>query len=156
MLKMPRKDFIVVVGKPRRKPAKGLKLRVAKSKPKSVSKLMKEADRLMSLFVRQKYADVNGNVKCYTCPYVAHWKKMQNGHLVSRFYKETRYDERNCRPQCYTCNMFRNGMVPHFAAKLQQELGKGIVEELYELARHSRIYTSEFFEGKIAYYKSLL
>src|SRR3990167_4502451 len=104
-----------------------------KPKEKSISKLMKEADRLMSLSVRQKYANQDGNVKCYTCPYINHWKKMQNGHLVSRFYKETRYDERNCRPQCYTCNMWRNGMTPHFAAKLQKELGTGIVEQLYEI-----------------------
>jgi len=80
------------------------KQRASRGKEKSISKLMHEADRLMSLFIRQKYADKDGNVTCYTCPYTAHWKKMQNGHLVSRFYKETRYDERNCRPQDEYCN----------------------------------------------------
>lgn len=97
--------------------------------------LRKKADKIFSQYIRQKYADAEGNVKCYTCPYVNHWKKLQNGHLVSRYYTATRYDERNCRPQCYTCNMWRNGMTPHFAANLQAELGDGIVEELYKLAR---------------------
>ena len=123
---------------------------------KSISKLMKEADGFMSLYVRQKYADKEGNVRCFTCPYIARWKKMQNGHLVSRFYKETRYDQRNCRPQCYTCNMWRNGMTPHFAARLQQELGVGIVEELYEKARHTKVYTRDFYIAVINEYASLL
>jgi len=127
-----------------------------KRKEKSISKLMKEADRNMSLYVRQKYADKEGNVQCFTCPYTAHWKKMQNGHFVSRFYKETRYDQRNCRPQCYTCNMWRNGMTPHFAAKLQQELGAGIVEELYEKARQTKTYTRDFYIAAINEYSSLL
>ena len=122
----------IVTRAPRRRAKKAIG---RKNKPRTSTWLKKEADRLMSLFVRQKYADRDGLVKCYTCPYQAHWKKMQNGHLVSRYYLATRYDERNCRPQCYTCNMWRNGMTPHFAAKLQEELGQGIVEELYEKAR---------------------
>lgn len=106
-----------------------------KVKSKTITWYKKEADRVFSLFLRQKYADQEGMVSCYTCGYKAHWKKLQNGHLVSRYYLATRYDERNCRPQCYTCNMWRNGMIPHFAAKLQEELGQGIVEELYKAAR---------------------
>jgi hypothetical protein len=45
--------------------------------------------------------------------------------------------------------MWRNGMTPHFAANLQFELGKGIVETLYEKARHTQVYTREFYEEKI-------
>lgn len=132
-----------------------LKRRKKASKVVSVSKLKKETDRLMSLYVRQNSADKDGNVTCYTCPYIAHWKKMQNGHLVSRYYMETRYDLRNCRAQCYTCNMWRNGMTPHFAANLQKELGSGIVEELYERARQTKVYSKDFYEEKINYFKSL-
>lgn len=106
-----------------------------KVKLPSLTKQKKEADMVFSLHIRQKYADADGIVQCYTCPFKAHWKKMQNGHLVSRFYLATRYDERNCRPQCITCNMWRNGRVPEFALKLQEELGAGIVEELYSVAR---------------------
>lgn len=118
--------------RPRKPRKKGVR---KKTKAKTVSWYKREADRLFSLFIRQKWAGADGNVTCYTCSYRNHWKKMQNGHLVSRYYLATRYDERNCRPQCYTCNMFRNGMTPHFAANLQKELGPGIVEELYAQAR---------------------
>lgn len=122
--------------------------------PPTVTKLKKEADRLMSLYVRQSHADENGIVTCYTCPYRNHWKKLQNGHLVSRYYLSTRYDERNCRPQCFTCNMYRNGMTPHFAENLTKELGEGIVEELYSQAR--QIAKNFNYQEVIDYYKAQL
>lgn len=144
-----------------RKPRKAIKrswkkkrASTGKIKPRGISKLKKEADRVFSLFVRQRFSDNAGEVSCYTCPFRAHWKKLQNGHLVSRYYLATRYDERNCRPQCITCNVWRNGMTPHFAAKLQEELGAGIVEELYKLARELR--KNFDYQGIIDKYKALL
>lgn len=122
-----------------------------KKKPPSLTKLKKEADRVFSLHIRQKYANKEGIVKCYTCSYVGHWKKMQNGHLVSRFYLATRYDPRNCRPQCITCNIWRNGRTPEFALNLQKELGPGIVEDLYAEAR---VLTKNFdYQAVIDLYK---
>lgn len=122
---------------------KGRRSSKVKSKPKkrlkpkkqSLTLLKKKADAIFSVYVRTKYANKEGIIDCYTCPFRGEIKKMQNGHLVSRFYLATRYDERNCRPQCITCNVWRNGRVPEFAAKLQKELGAGIVDELYEKAR---------------------
>lgn len=110
---------------------------------------MKEADALFSIKVRTEEADKDGICTCYTCGYRAPIKKMQNGHLVSRYYKATRWDRRNCRVQCITCNMWRNGMTPHFAAKLKQELGEGIVDELYEKARQPMKLTREFLTNLI-------
>ncbi len=104
--------------------------------------------------LRLKHADSLGNVKCYTCDYQNHWKKIQNGHLVSRYYLNTRFDERNCRPQCYTCNMFRNGMIPDFSQRLEQELGEGITKELY---RDANKLVHDFpYEVKIKEYKEKL
>ena len=119
-------------------------------KPPTVTKLKKKLDGIFSQYIRLKYS-VNGNCICYTCGYVNHWKKLQNGHLVSRFYLSTRYDERNCRPQCYTCNMFRNGMIPDFSRRLEDELGEGITKELYKLANNI---TKDFpYEAKIKEYQ---
>jgi hypothetical protein len=111
--------------------------KVSKKKVKkpSLTSEKKKLDAIFSQYIRQKYADENGNCRCYTCGYVNHWKKLQNGHMVSRYYLATRYDERNCRPQCYTCNMFRNGMIPDFSQRLEIELGEGITKELYKKAR---------------------
>lgn len=75
-------------------------------KPKTVSRLVKELDALFSRFIRLSFVDNEGNVKCYTCSYKAPLKKMQAGHFVSRFYKETRWNEDNVRPQCLTEDSF--------------------------------------------------
>ena len=105
-------------------------------KPLTPAKLKKKLDAIFSQYVRMKYANPStGDVRCYTCGYTAHWKKLQNGHLVSRYYLATRFDERNCRPQCFTCNMYRNGMIPDFSRNLEEELGDGITKELYKLAQ---------------------
>lgn len=125
-----------------------------KIKVKTSSQLKKELDTIFSRYIRQKYADSNGYETCYTCPYREHWKKLQNGHLVSRYFLATRFDERNCRPQCFTCNMYRNGMVPVFSERLEQELGEGITAELYREAR--KIVKDYPYQSLIEKYKVLL
>lgn len=102
-----------------------------KKKEWTTSRWKKELDSVFSKYIRLKY----DKEKCYTCHYIAPWKKLQCGHLVSRYYLATRFDERNCRPQCITCNIYRNGMVPDFSKRLEQELGEGITKTLYEEAR---------------------
>lgn len=88
------------------------------------SKLIKEADRLWSLKVRQGAADAEGTVNCYTCSYKAHWKKMQNGHYITRSAKYTRWDPDNQRPQCFVCNMRNQGMSHLFRENLVKEIGE--------------------------------
>lgn len=124
-----------------------------KPKNPTVSKLKKTLDKVFSEYVRRKYV-VNGYVACYTCGRTMTWKQIQNGHLVSRYHLSTRFDERNCRPQCVVCNLWRHGMTPVFADNLERELGAGIVAELYALARKPEI---DFpYQEKIAYYKEKL
>ena len=125
-------------------------------KPLSITKLKKKLDNVFSQYIRQKYANHAGDVRCYTCGYTDHWKKLQNGHLVSRYYLNTRFDERNCRPQCYTCNMFRNGMIPDFSQRLEIELGEGITKELYKEANKIVKWSENDYKTKIEYYKKLI
>lgn len=123
-----------------------------KKKPLTSAKLKKKLDTIFSRYVRMSHANrLNGNVICYTCGYVSHWKKMQNGHMVSRYYLNTRFDERNCRPQCFTCNMYRNGMIPDFSQRLERELGEGITKELFKEA-NKIVFDFPYLE-KIKHYK---
>lgn len=72
-------------------------------KQRKLSFLKKEADKWFSLYIRLKYADWKGYVKCYTCGHTSHYKKgMQCGHFASRRFMNTRFDEENCRVQCLT------------------------------------------------------
>ena len=121
-------------------------------KPKTKTWYKKKLDQVFSRFIRQKYADNFGDVRCYTCPKKAPVAEMQNGHFVPRQYLTLRWDERNCRPQCYACNMLYNGQPSAFAARLESE-EPGIVGELERIRKAIRQWTIQELEEKIAYYK---
>tara|TARA_R100000329_G_C7589241_1_gene208981 strand:+ start:133 stop:573 length:441 start_codon:yes stop_codon:yes gene_type:complete len=94
--------------------------------------LIKRLDKIFSEYIRLKHADKNGIVKCYTCNKKAYWKGegMQNGHFISRKSRILRWDERNCRIQCYSCNVMRYGESYIFGVKLNAEYGYNIADEL--------------------------
>ena len=94
--------------------------------------LVKKLDAIFSEYIRRKYADKNGFVKCYTCNKKAYWKGegMQNGHFISRSSRILRWREDNCRPQCYACNCMRYGQAYIFGANLNKEFGFNKAEEL--------------------------
>ena len=94
--------------------------------------LIKRLDKIFSEYIRLKHADKKGMVKCYTCNKKAYWKGegMQNGHFISRRSRILRWDERNCRIQCYSCNVMRYGESYIFGIKLNKEYGYDISEEL--------------------------
>jgi hypothetical protein len=98
-------------------------------KKPSRSKLVKKLDEVFSVFIRKKYADSNGLVKCFTCSKVAHWKEMQCGHFQSRRHYATRWDEGNTRPQCVGCNLFKQGEQYTFGINLDKE-GVGFAESM--------------------------
>lgn len=97
-----------------------------KAKKPIRSKLIKNLDVIFSQYIRLKYADNNGMVKCFTCEKVGHWKNggIQCGHFRSRRFYATRFDENNCRPQCVRCNMFDSGRSYEFALNLGEQLAK--------------------------------
>jgi hypothetical protein len=96
-----------------------------------LSGLIEDADAIFSRYIRLKYANANGIVKCFTCDTKKHWTLMQNGHFVKRGHLRFRLDERNCRPQCTTCNELNGGMIAVFRENLDKE-SPGVSEYLYD------------------------
>lgn len=136
------------------KPSKGIKQRVPKKKERSQAKLKKDFDAIFSQFIRRKYANAEGMVKCYTCSTVKHWKEIQNGHWIPRNNLATRFSEDNCRPQCVACNMFQKGMPDVFAVNLIKE-GVDIValqQTRYSIFKIDR----QWYLDKIAHYSQIL
>lgn len=128
--------------KPARIASKGKKRAV---RAISISKLMKEADRLFSLKVRQtrpydEYEDFVsvGLNRCYTCRRVFSIKKLHCGHYLSRFYKSARWDKDNCRPQCMMCNLWKRGDPITFRQNLIREIGEKRVKAV-EAKRNEHI-----------------
>ena len=134
------------------KPSKGTKQRVPKKKERTQAKLKKDFDALFSRYIRQKYANEEGMVKCYTCSTIKHWKEIQNGHWIPRNNLATRFSEDNCRPQCVACNMFQKGMPDVFAVNLIKE-GVDIVAlqqtrySIFKIDRHWYIAQIEKYQA---------
>ena len=99
-------------------------------KKESVKQLQNDLDDVFSTYIRQKGMDEKGFNFCYTCGKHDHWKKLQNGHYISRKYNGTRWEENNCRPQCVKCNIFSEGNKPAFARKFLKEFGESYLDEL--------------------------
>jgi 5-methylcytosine-specific restriction endonuclease McrA len=77
-----------VVPKVKRKKVKRVKL-------PSTRKLIRECDRLFSLFIRQR------DKSCVLCGSTTN---LTNGHLIKRGKKSVRWDEMNCNCLCMGCN----------------------------------------------------
>jgi len=87
--------------------------------PKKASRktLVKKLDTIFSIYIRRKNS-VNEIAQCITCGKKDHWKKMQNGHFMSRKHYATRWDEDNVEVQCMGCNVYRYGEQYLFAKHL--------------------------------------
>ena len=62
---------------------------------------------------------------------------MQNGHFISRASRILRWEEDNCRPQCYGCNCMRYGQQYVFAQNLNKEFGYDKADELLQKSRQT-------------------
>lgn len=125
------------------------------TKYKSKSTAMKGADKWFSRYIRNKYADFNGQVRCITCKTKKHWKDLDAGHFVSRGYRALRYDERNVFPQCKKCNM-QGGESDDYALFLKEEFGDGIIKELNKAKREYKTWTKKDYEEIARIYKEKL
>jgi hypothetical protein len=125
-------------------------------KPKTQAQLKKDLDAVFSIYIRQKYANDLGDVECYTCFKMFPIKKIQNGHFVSRQYLATRWNENNCRPQCWGCNGFGNGKPLDFEERLKKELGDEYVEEMKASRHQSLKLDRHWYQEQIDKYKNLI
>jgi len=98
-------------------------------KEKTLTKLKKDLDAIFSRFIRLRNAE-NEQCQCVTCGKVDHFKKMQNGHFMSRRHASTRWDEENCQVQCYSCNVMQQGKQYEYSIWLDNNYGEGKADEL--------------------------
>jgi len=125
-------------------------------KEKTYKQLIKELDSAYSKYIRQKDADDNGQVKCYTCDKVKHWKSIDCGHYISRRHLSSRFFEKNTKPQCKGCNIFKEGNKPVFALELIKEYGKDVLEELDSLSHIKMKYDRNRLSNMIMFFKNKL
>ena len=120
--------------------------------------LKAKAWRLFSEYIRLKYADKQGNCRCYTCgvtlPAIGHG--MQCGHGIGGRGNYVLFLEEICRPQCYGCNVGRQGNYQEFIPKLIREIGIDQYEHHVRESRKPLKRSQGDYEELIAYYSMRL
>lgn len=120
---------------PPKTPSKRKTVKLPRNTTKSRKTLVNRLDGVVSQYVRLKYANKQGIVRCYTCGRSYLWKDIDNGHFWSRRYMPTRFDPENCRPQCQFCNREMGGNYNVYSRKMFIELGKERYENLERKAK---------------------
>jgi len=124
-------------------------------KQRKRSTVVKELDKVFSLYIRQRDANLDGFTECFTCGRSNHWKKLQCGHFMSRARYSTRWDEENCRPQCYGCNVMQQGQQYIFAQNLDKE-SPGKADAMHVASLQVVKFSTVELEDMIFMYKGLI
>ena len=98
-------------------------------------KLVKDRDRLYSLWRRQSSADDKGIVFCCTCGTPMYWRQAHLGHFMPRQRMTTRWTDTNTDIQCTRCNTFNEGEQFKMARYLDNKYGKGTAESMEAFSR---------------------
>ena len=132
------------------------KVKVKKEKAKtkkalSRSAIIKEADRVSSLYIKQR--DIGNS--CITCG--AEWSEThQNWHFASRRHLNTRWLDKNQHSQCPKCNCWWAGEQFLYSLAIDKLYGQGTANQIMRLAQSTEKTTDEEILWYIRiYYKEL-
>jgi 5-methylcytosine-specific restriction endonuclease McrA len=106
------------------------------AKKPSRKTIITKLDNIFSQYIRLRYSK-NEIATCVTCGKQDHWKKMQNGHFISRKHYATRWDEDNCQVQCSGCNVFRYGEQYLFSKYLGADLSEELLMKSRKIQKFS-------------------
>jgi hypothetical protein len=125
----------------------------AKEQEIEFAELVGDLDAVYSKYIRHKYANKDGMVKCYTCSSIEPIAIIENGHYISRKHMFLRWDDRNCRPQCNVCNSLKHGNMAVYTQNLEKEF-PGITDILMEESRTIYKWSKEELKQLISYYSN--
>lgn len=127
------------------------KQKIADSKRFSRQNLIKEADRVFSLYIRER----DRGKPCVTCG--NSWEENhQCGHFISRRFLNTRWTERNAHGQCPKCNMWGAGEQYLHSQAVERMYGEWTAERLQKLANSTeKVTDDEILEIIRKYYQEL-
>lgn len=101
----------------------------------TVSKAKKRAWSAFSLWVRSR-GSVGGMNNCVTCGRLYPIKGrgvIQAGHFIPGRHNSLLFDERNCHPQCYGCNVMKKGNMVKYYKWMRKTYGTKVINELEKL-----------------------
>ena len=133
---------------------------IKKKKLPTIAKLKKKVWKSMSLYIRLRDSDEDGNGKCCSCGVEKHYKQGHAGHFYPKSLGlEIYFEERNVHLQCPGCNLFKHGNLAPYAVFLEKKYGNGIIQELQDIRNKKPMGTAdarEFLAAKEIYFKAQL
>ena len=114
-----------------------------KIKKPTLPKLLKKADKVFSLYIR------NRDKKCVCCGAT---ENLQNGHLIKRGRKSIRFHEKNCNCQCASCNIKHNHYPEFYTNWFIKKYGQAEYEALIEQSKELKKFTIMELEELIKKY----
>ena len=120
----------------------------------TVKTLKNKLDKVFSAFIRQRGMSDQGLNRCVSCGAVLPWQRLQCGHYHRRQHLGTRWDERNCHPQCMACNVWRRGNYANFAKFMYSAYSRDTMNELDILHAQVIKLTRVDLEAKIAHFQA--
>jgi len=75
---------------------------------------------------------------------------------MSRKHYSTRWDEKNCAPQCFGCNVGGQGQQFLYAKYIDDTYGEGTADELLQKSREIVKFSTHELEEMIEYYQQEL
>lgn len=124
-------------------------------KPKTKTYWKKKAWHEFSVYIRRKYADELGWVKCYTCGNTGEWKKFQCGHGIGGRNNAVLFCENVCRVQCVGCNVFGRGQYRIFTRKLIDEMGIEEYDRMVQKSNETVQFKAKDYQEIFEKYQSL-
>lgn len=125
-------------------------------KKKSLKTLKNKRWKLFSEYIRRKYADRDGYAECVTCKRVKHFKQLQAGHFVPGRTNSILFEEDNCHPQCYGCNVGKYGNTVEYYVFMLEKYGQKRIDELRRIGTYTVKFTIEDHEEAIEELKDKL
>jgi len=116
-------------------------------------KLVKDLDKVFSLFIRMRASDENGYATCFTCGQRKKYREGDAGHFISRGAYSTRWNETNVQFQDKKCNIFQSGQQYLFSVALNRLYGEGTADALFAMSRQTRKYGVGEIKAMIEIYK---
>lgn len=115
--------------------------------------LVKEADRVFSLYIRNR-GERFGYNNCFTCGVYLPVTDLQCGHFRPRRYYNTRWHPFNGWPQCSRCNVELSGNIPVYEKKLVAQYSQDAVDAIYDLSLSEVKVTDDDIREIIKKYKN--
>lgn len=145
-----------MIPKPAPKPTRGKRVqRDPKIKLPRVTALKKDCHFIYSWYVRLN-GSIDGLNRCYTCGKIYPVLEIQCGHYHSRKNNVITYDERNTKPQCQDCNLWKKGAPQEYAQHLVKEYGPLILDDLASVKNTTIRWKAFELMEMIEKYKSLV